>query len=116
MDNEKTERARISKTRAQKIVEFEAKLAILREKDRALENGQKIILGGMLLSSARSNPTTAKWVIEEIDKNVKRQIDLDRLRPLIDELKKIGTKKPDGPLEEVEGSKKALPSSKSKGF
>ena len=97
MDNDKTELARISKTRAQKIVGLEEKIAKLREKDRALENGQKIILGGMLLASARSNPKIAQWVIEEIEKSVKRPIDLNRLKPLIDELKKINNKNPDGP-------------------
>ena len=88
MDNEKTERTRNNKTPAQQIAEYEAKIARLRQKDRALENGQKIILGGMLLSSARSSQKIAKWVIDEIEKQVKRSIDLDRLKPLIEEFKK----------------------------
>ena len=82
-----TEQQTKTKTPAQQIATLEAKIARLREKDRALENGQKIILGGMLLTSARSTPKIAKWVIDEVAKNVKRQIDLDRLQPLIDELK-----------------------------
>ena len=89
MNNENKERQRNSKTPAQQIASYEAKIARLRQKDRALENGQKIILGGMLLSSARSTPKIARWVVEEVEKSVKRQIDLDRLKPLIDELKKI---------------------------
>ena len=86
--DDKNERTRVSKTPSQQIAEFEAKIARLRMKDRALENGQKIILGGMLISAARSTPKIARWVFEEIEKNVKRPIDLDRLKPLLDELKK----------------------------
>ena len=86
--DDKTERTRNSKTPAQQIAEYEAKIARLRMKDRALENGQKIVLGGMLLASARSSQKIARWVIDEIEKNVKRPIDLDRLKPLIEELKK----------------------------
>lgn len=88
MGNEKDRQQRNSKTPAQQIVEYEAKIARLRQKDRALENGQKIILGGMLISAARSTPKIARWVIEEIEKHVKRPIDLDRLKPLVVELKK----------------------------
>ena len=75
------------KTPAQQIATLEAKISRLREKDRALENGQKIILGGMLLASARATPKIAKWVIDEAAKNVTRKVDLARLQPLLDELK-----------------------------
>ena len=37
----------------QQIAELEAQIARLRERKRTEENGQKIILGGMLLASAR---------------------------------------------------------------
>ena len=83
-----TEQQTKTKTPAQQIATLEAKIARLREKDRALENGQKIILGGMLLSSARSTPKIAKWVLEEIEKSVTREIDKTRLAPLVDELRK----------------------------
>ena len=76
-----TEQQKTPKTPAQQIAALEAKIARLREKDRALENGQKIILGGMLLSSARSTPKIAKWVLEEIEKSVTREIDKTRLAP-----------------------------------
>ena len=77
-----------TKTPAQQIAALEAKISRIRQKDRALENGQKIILGGMLLASARATPKIAKWVIEEAAKHVTRKVDLDRLQPLLDELKK----------------------------
>ena len=85
-----TEQQTKTKTPAQQIATLEAKIARLREKDRALENGQKIILGGMILSSARSNPKTGQWLLEEIEKSVTREIDKTRLAPLVEELKKIG--------------------------
>lgn len=40
----------------QKIAQKEAELARLRNKGRALENGQKIILGGMVLAEAKKDP------------------------------------------------------------
>jgi len=47
----------------QQIAELEAQIARLRERKRTEENGQKIILGGMLLASARHDPKMAAWVI-----------------------------------------------------
>lgn len=55
-----------------------------------LENGQKIILGGMLLAAARHDPKIRAWVIKEVDKAVTRDIDKKRLDPLLDELRALG--------------------------
>ena len=41
------------RTLEQQIAEAEARLARLRTQSRQLENGQKIILGGMLLAAAQ---------------------------------------------------------------
>lgn len=73
-------------TTAQKIAQLESQLARLREKDRALENGQKIILGGMLLASARTDQRIRQWVITEAAK-ITRPADIKRLAPLLEELK-----------------------------
>jgi len=70
----------------QQIAELEAQIARLRERKRTEENGQKIILGGMLLASARHDPKMAAWVIEEAKKGVTRDIDKKRLAPLLREL------------------------------
>lgn len=70
----------------QQIAQVESELARLREKKRSLENGQKIILGGMLLAAARHDPEMAKWVIAEAGKAPLRDIDRKRLAPLLDEL------------------------------
>src|SRR4051794_38539606 len=75
------------RTLEQQIAEAEAKLARLRTQSRQLENGQKIILGGMLLAAARHDPKIRGWVIKEAGKAVTREIDKKRLEPLLDELK-----------------------------
>lgn len=77
----------VQRTPQQQIAELEAKIARLRQKDRALENGQKIILGGMLLAAARHDPKMAQWVLSEAGKAVTREVDQKRLAPLLDELR-----------------------------
>ena len=50
----------MTRTLEQQIAEAEAKLARLRTQSRQLENGQKIILGGMLLAAARHDPEDSR--------------------------------------------------------
>ena len=81
----------MAQTIEQKIATKEAELARLRLRSRQLENGQKIILGGMLLQAARSDAAMRAWVIREAGQAVTRDVDKKRLEPLLDELKKIGS-------------------------
>jgi hypothetical protein len=78
-----------TRTNSQQIAELEAKIARLRTQDRALENGQKIILGGMLLQAAKKDPKMAAWVIEEAGRALTRKIDQTRMAPILDELKSM---------------------------
>ena len=73
-------------TLEQKIAQKEAEIARLREQSRALENGQKIILGGMILNAARTDARIRRWVLDEAAKTVTRDADKKRLAPLLDEL------------------------------
>lgn len=73
----------------QKIAQKEAELARLKEKERKLENGQKIIIGGMMLSMAKDNPQVANKLLEWIDKEVTRKTDLDRLAGVIKQLQEM---------------------------
>lgn len=73
----------------QKIAKKEAELSRLKEQSRKLENGQKIITGGMMLSIARNNPQRAKTLLEDINREVTKKADLERMRGVIDELKAI---------------------------
>jgi len=81
------------RTIEQQIAEAEARLARLRTQSRQLENGQKIILGGMLLAAARHDPKMRAWVIKEAERAVTRDVDRKRLQPLLDELNAMGDQK-----------------------
>lgn len=70
----------------QKIAQKEAELARLRGQSRALENGQKIILGGMLLAEARKDAKIRQWLLDMAKATVKRDVDQKRLAPLLAEL------------------------------
>ena len=73
----------------QKIARKEAELNRLKEQSRKLENGQKIITGGMMLSIARKDTQRAKTLLEDINREVTKKTDLDRMRSVIDELEAI---------------------------
>lgn len=76
-------------TLQQKLAQQEAELNRTKERIRKLENGQKIITGGMMLSIARNNPQRAKTLLEDINREVTKKADLDRMKPIIDELKAV---------------------------
>lgn len=73
-------------TLEQKIAQKEDELARLKAKSRKLENGQKFIIGGMMLSIVKGNPERARQLLEDINREVKNKTDLDRIKPVIDEL------------------------------
>lgn len=73
----------------QKIAKKEAELNRLKEQSRKLENGQKIITGGMMLSIARKDTQRAKTLLEDINREVTKKADLERMQSVIDELKAI---------------------------
>lgn len=76
-------------TLEQKIAQSEDRTARLKEQARKLENGQKIVIGGMGISKARKNPERAKIMLEDINDEITRKTDLDRLQPLIKELQAV---------------------------
>lgn len=71
----------------QQIAEAEARLARLNTKSRALETGQKIIVGAVILNDARKDARTRKWLVSKLEQDVSRDIDIKRLKPILDELK-----------------------------
>ena len=79
-------------TLEQKIAQAEDKTARLKDQARKLENGQKIITGGMVLSIARKDPQRAKTLLEDIQREVTKKTDLERMQLIIDELKAIISK------------------------
>lgn len=76
----------------QKIAQKEDEIARLKEKARKLENGQKIIIGGMMLSLARNDINIANDLLRNIRQQVTKKTDLDRLDNIIKELEQITNK------------------------
>lgn len=73
----------------QKIAQKEDELSRLKEKSRKLENGQKIIIGGMMLSLARKNDRIAEMILDNIKREIGKDSDLKRLETIMTELQGI---------------------------
>ena len=71
----------------QKIARKQDELNRLKTKQRKLETGQKVIIGGMMLSLAKDDPQIAEQLLKWIDSNITRKTDLDRLEDVITELR-----------------------------
>ena len=69
-------------TSEQKQARLDDQLARLKAKNRKLETGQKIIIGGMMLSLAEKNPAIAKQLKTWINEEVTRKIDKERLKTI----------------------------------
>ena len=82
-------------TLEQQIARKEDELARLRKKSRDLENGQKIILGGMLIRAAREDAKIRAWLLAEVDQSITREADKKRLTPLLDSLRLTPEAKPE---------------------
>lgn len=70
----------------QQIARKQDELNRLKSKQRKLEAGQKIVIGGLVLSLAKNNPKRARQLLEDINQNITRKADLDRLQGVIEEL------------------------------
>lgn len=71
----------------QQIARKQDEINRLKTKQRKLETGQKVIIGGMMLSLANDSPEVAKFLIDKLEKNVTRATDKKRIAPLLEELK-----------------------------
>ena len=76
-------------TLEQQIAQKQDELNRLKEKAKTLENGQKIVLGGMVLSVARKNPQFARKLLAMIGSEINRDSDKKRLENIIDELQGV---------------------------
>jgi len=75
-------------TLEQKIAQKEDEIARLKAQARKKENGQKIVIGGLMLSVAKDDSRVAKQLLELIETQITRKTDLDRLDNIIEELQK----------------------------
>ena len=71
----------------QKIARKQDELNRLKTKQRKLETGQKVIIGGMMLSLAKDDPQITEQLLKLIGKHITRKTDLDRLEDVITELR-----------------------------
>ena len=62
-------------------------LARKREAKKRLDDGQKIIIGGMMLSLAERDESARKRLVELLEKNVTREADVRRIHPIIEKLR-----------------------------
>lgn len=76
------------KTSEQQLAELSKKMALIKSRDRKLENGQKILAGTLLIAYSKLDPTISKWFVESAEKFFTRDIDKKRMEPLIESLKK----------------------------
>lgn len=76
----------IMPTIEQKIARKQDELNRLKTKQRKLDTAQKVVIGGMILSLAKNDPDRARQLLIDIDSNITRKTDLDRLEGVIDEL------------------------------
>ena len=71
----------------QKIARKQDELNRLKTKQRKLDTAQKVVIGGMILSLAKNDPDRARQLLIDIDSNITRKTDLDRLEDVITELR-----------------------------
>jgi len=71
----------------QQIAKKEDELSRLKMKQRKLETGQKIIIGGMLLKLAEENHNIAMTLLDQINSNITRKVDIERLENVVSNLK-----------------------------
>jgi uncharacterized coiled-coil protein SlyX len=76
-------------TLEQQIAQKQDELNRLKEKAKSMENGQKVVLGGMVLSVARKSPQFARQLLAMINTEVNRDTDKKRLENIINELKGV---------------------------
>ena len=70
----------------QKIARKQDELNRLKTRQRKLETGQKVIIGGMMLSMAEDDPQIAEQLLKWLNGNITRRTDLDRLEDVITDL------------------------------
>lgn len=78
----------MSQSIEQKIAQKEDEINRLKEQKRKKETGQKVIIGGLMLSVAKNDSKVAKQLLELIESKIERKSDLKRLDDVIAELQK----------------------------
>jgi hypothetical protein len=78
-ENQPTKKTKQKRDVDQEIALLEKKLAQKRESKRANENGEKYVIGGMMLALAETDPSSRKRLLELAQKHVTRPADVNRI-------------------------------------
>jgi hypothetical protein len=70
----------------QQIAETQAKLARLKERQKASETRRKIIVGSVVISNALKEPDKARALANMLRRTVTREVDQKEIAGLLDEL------------------------------
>lgn len=76
----------------QQIAATQAKLARLKERQKASETRRKIIVGAIVTTEALKNPKIAQWMAATLRKNATREVDKKELTALLEELDQVAAK------------------------
>ena len=79
-------------TMKQQIARKQDELNRLKDKDRRLQTGQKIILAGELLAQAKDDPELARYLLNRVEGRFTRLTDQKRIAPLLDEMREWANK------------------------
>ena len=76
----------------QQIATTQAKLARLKQRQKASETRRKIIVGAIVTTEALKDPKIAQWMAATLRKNATREVDQKELVGLIEELDQAAEK------------------------
>ncbi len=79
----------MAKTLEQKINAHELALARLKERARAADTRQKIVVGAAVISRALQSPETARHILEALNATPPREHDRKLLEALVSKLEQI---------------------------
>ena len=82
----------MARTIDQQIAETQAKLARLKERQKASETRRKIIVGSVVISNALKEPEKARALAALLRRAVTREVDQKELTGLIEELDQTAAK------------------------
>ena len=84
----------------QQIAETQAKLARLKERQKASETRRKIIVGSVVISNALKEPDKARALANMLRRTVTREVDQKEISGLLDELDGTAAKAAQGGAHE----------------
>ena len=76
----------------QQIAETQAKLARLKQKQKASETRRKIIVGSVVIANALKEPDKARALANMLRRTVTREVDQKEIAELLDELDETASK------------------------